>query len=297
MRPRQLSVYAKQLLSCILLLSTAVLFPGHSHARDLDPNAWPLSSIGRVNVVLGAGRSMHCTGALIGPKHMLTAAHCLYDKVRETSVRPSSVHFLAGYSRGDFIGHSQALSYQIGTQFAADGRRITWAPDDWAIVELVNSLDLKPIKIQLHSAPSGIPHYIRAGYRNDRAHLLTIQRTKVSKNQGSRSARGHSAVPAFDVKRSCQGTKAAALSLGWSGPSGPRVESCINSEEAAREQLQNRWTGFSVAKRVECVGMTNIGGLPSYIEVLSCLELAQALEMIRATTPTGPRNAIKVRST
>jgi hypothetical protein len=101
-------------------------------------------------------------------------------------------------------------------------------------------------------------------------------RTKVS-NERSGSARGRSAVPAFDVKKSCRATEDAALSLGRS------VEACISSEEAAREKLAERWAEFPGQKRTECVGVTRIGGLPSYIEVLTCLELAQDLERIRSS--------------
>jgi len=101
-------------------------------------------------------------------------------------------------------------------------------------------------------------------------------RTKVSNEQRSSSARGRSAVPAFDLKKSCRATEDAALSLGRS------VEACISSEEAAREKLQERWAEFPGAKRTECVGVSRIGGLPSYIEVLTCLELAQDLERIRS---------------
>ena len=63
---------------------------------------------------------------------------------------------------------------------------------------------------------------------------------------------------------------------------GRSVEACISSEEAAREQLENRWAEFPGAKQVECVGVSRIGGTPSYIEVLTCLELAQDLERIRS---------------
>ena len=55
------------------------------------------------------------------------------------------------------------------------------------------------------------------------------------------------------------------------------------SEEAAREKLAERWAEFPGQKRTECVGVSRIGGLPSYIEVLTCLELAQDLERIRSS--------------
>lgn len=121
--------------------------------------------------------------------------------------------------------------------------------------------------------PSDLPASLQ---REEQLTPVPSERTKVSNERSSRSARGRSAVPVFDLKKSCKTTEDTALSLGRS------VESCISSEEAAREQLENRWAEFPGAKRVECVGVSKIGGIPSYIEVLTCLELAQDLERIRS---------------
>lgn len=121
--------------------------------------------------------------------------------------------------------------------------------------------------------PSDLPASLQ---REEQLTPAPSEGKKVSNERSSRSARGRSAVPAFDLKKSCKTTEDAALSLGRS------VESCISSEEAAREQLENRWAEFPGAKRADCVGMSKIGGIPSYIEVLTCLELAQDLERIRS---------------
>lgn len=128
--------------------------------------------------------------------------------------------------------------------------------------------------------PADLPASVQREEQLAPVQATPSERTKVSNERRSRSARGRSAVPAFDLKKSCKTTEDAALSLGRS------VESCISSEEAAREQLENRWAEFPGTKRAECVGVSNIGGAPSYIEVLTCLELAQDLERIRSAPET-----------
>src|SRR4051794_11182311 len=71
------------------------------HRVPQEPDKWPWSSIGRVN---RAGESF-CTGTLIGPRAVLTAGHCLWDKRTRRWVEPHEIHFVAGYARGDFRAH------------------------------------------------------------------------------------------------------------------------------------------------------------------------------------------------
>ncbi|MCE8525425.1 trypsin-like serine protease [Ruegeria pomeroyi] len=53
-------------------------------------------AVGRLDID-GTG---FCTGALIAPDLVLTAAHCLYDKTTGQRIDPARIEFLAGWRRG-----------------------------------------------------------------------------------------------------------------------------------------------------------------------------------------------------
>jgi hypothetical protein len=77
------------------------------------------------------------------------------------------------------------------------------------------------------------------------------------------------APPKFSVASSCKA--AAAINQSMDLAVSQDYQSCMNDEESAHEQLVQNWSKYSAAEKTRCVGQTEDGGMPSYVEVLECL--------------------------
>ncbi|WP_231873690.1 trypsin-like serine peptidase [Acetobacter tropicalis] len=77
--------------------------------QRVDTGQMPWSAIGRVQTELGS----RCTGFLISPVLVETAAHCLWLSPTERFIRPSSVHFLLAYSGDHYTAHARVVRVMI----------------------------------------------------------------------------------------------------------------------------------------------------------------------------------------
>jgi hypothetical protein len=84
------------------------------------------------------------------------------------------------------------------------------------------------------------------------------------------SCEAHAAggVPRFDIVRQCKGETADASGIGES------LASCINDEEQAKTSLARDWDRFASEDRTTCIRATSLDGTPSYVELQTCLEMA-----------------------
>jgi hypothetical protein len=96
---------------------------------------------------------------------------------------------------------------------------------------------------------------------------------------GSQIVLAADAVPKFDISPSCRAAARAAVS------NTRDAAACERDEQTARESLEQEWSQFSPAQRVTCVRLSSLGGSPSYVELLTCLEIAKAAREI----PAGAR--------
>ena len=81
-----------------LALLAQPILAGDGNLRPLDTGvvAGRWAAVGRIDL----GSNGFCSGTLIAPDVVLTAAHCLYDKATGEPYRPSDLTFLAGWRHG-----------------------------------------------------------------------------------------------------------------------------------------------------------------------------------------------------
>ena len=87
-------------------------------------------------------------------------------------------------------------------------------------------------------------------------------------------------VPVYDVAPSC---RAAVTVMPGS------FQACMNDEQTARAQLDASWDRFTPSQRENCVQTeNNTGGPPSYVELLTCIQMAKDAQSLPQDKTDGP---------
>ena len=173
-RPRRAASFrAAAALSVAAALSAcAAPLPGlgpEANRVPVDVGTAPWRSLGLVETAAG-GR---CTGALVSPGTVLTAAHCLIDPRTTRTVDPGSVRFTLAASPAGAAGEARVRGVVTGPGFSvAPGPRPDpkAPPDsDWAVLLLDRPLGSPALSLSLEAGylPPGTPLAF-GGYQADR---------------------------------------------------------------------------------------------------------------------------------
>ena len=88
-------------------------------------------------------------------------------------------------------------------------------------------------------------------------------------------------VPTLNVQATCRATPAVTLDQQGT------YDNCMRSENAARDRLAKTWGKMRADWRSTCLKTTTLGGIPSYVELLTCVEMREAAANGQSGPPSG----------
>jgi hypothetical protein len=84
--------------------------------------------------------------------------------------------------------------------------------------------------------------------------------------------------PQLNVGPSCDAGAAHGLN-------GRNRDACMKEENDAQAKLNGKWKDFNAHQHARCTDLVRMGGPPSYVELLTCLEMAEQARAIPDRDP------------
>ncbi|SDM21105.1 hypothetical protein SAMN05216360_101206 [Methylobacterium phyllostachyos] len=86
-------------------------------------------------------------------------------------------------------------------------------------------------------------------------------------------------VPSLDVEQTCRSAQVANTSISDQA----NYDGCLRSEREAKKEAERHWGNYTPAAKRQCQNQFKAGGYPSYVEMVTCLELASGTVPTQST--------------
>ena len=138
------------------------------HRQAVDMASLPWSAIGRVQTELGS----RCTGFLVAPTVVETAAHCLFLPKTGRYIQPHDVHFLRAYSKGQYAAHARAIRLLVPPEYDPRNESRTAAFDRATLFLEAPVATMKDVLAVSDRLPSPGTDVVLGGYEQDFSEIV-----------------------------------------------------------------------------------------------------------------------------